>query len=126
MDRHCIRSVIAATAFAVGALAAAPSAVAAPFDGPWSVTVITRSGPCDPSYRYGIMVSGGRVGYMGGGSVSVSGRVTPKGAVSVTVASGGSRAHGTGRLSARGTGGGTWRGSGPSGACGGTWSASRG
>jgi len=126
MDRHCIRSAIAAAAFAVSAVAAAPSASAAPFDGPWSVTVVTRSGQCEGSYRYGVLISGGRVSYLGGGGVAVSGRVSPSGAVSVSVAASGNRAHGTGRLSARGTGGGTWRGSGPSGACAGSWSASRG
>jgi hypothetical protein len=126
MDCHCIRSAIAATAFAVGAVFAAPAAYAAPFDGPWSVTVVTRSGTCEGSYRYGVLVSGGRVSYLGGGGVAVSGRVTSSGAVSVSVAASGNRAHGTGRLSARGTGGGTWRGSGPSGACAGVWSASRG
>jgi len=85
MDRHCLRSAIAAAAFAVSAVLVAPVASAAPFDGPWSVTVITRSGPCDSSYRYGVMISGGRVGYLGGGGVAVSGRVSPSGAVSVSV-----------------------------------------
>ena len=125
MNRHCLRAAIAATAFGLSALAAAPS-YAAPFDGPWSVSVFTRSGACDPSYRYGIIVSGGRVGYAGGGGVAVSGRVTPKGAVSVSVASGDRRAHGTGRLSARGSGGGTWSGTGSTGRCSGVWSAARG
>ena len=125
MDRHCLRSAIAAAAFAVSAVSVATVASAAPFDGPWSVTVVTRSGPCDQSYRYGIMVSGGRVGYLGGGGVAISGRVSPSGAVSVSVAAAGNRAHGSGRLRGN-SGGGSWRGSGPSGACAGTWSASRG
>jgi hypothetical protein len=125
MDRHCIRSVMAATALAAGVVFAAPVASAASFDGPWSVTVITRSGQCEGSYRYGVLISGGRVSYLGGGGVAVSGRVSPSGAVSVSVAASGNRAHGTGRLRGN-SGGGSWRGSGPSGACAGVWSASRG
>src|SRR5215470_20063155 len=98
MISHSIRAVTLATLFTVTMFAAGTSALAAPFDGPWSVTVVTRSGPCDQSYRYGIMVSGGRVGYLGGGGVAISGRVSPSGAVSVSVAAAGNRAHGSGRL----------------------------
>ena len=60
------------TAFAVGA---ASTAQAAPFDGPWSVLIVTRSGPCDQSYRFGVQIANGVVYYSGGGPVSVSGRV---------------------------------------------------
>lgn len=86
---------------------------------------MTRRGPCDAAYRYGVMIRGGSVSYAGGGPVSVSGRVSPSGSVSVSVSSGGSYAVGSGRLRG-GSGGGSWRGQGPSGACSGVWSASRG
>ncbi|HEY6993714.1 MAG TPA: hypothetical protein VH397_08390, partial [Xanthobacteraceae bacterium] len=72
MVSHSIRAVTLATAFAVTTLAAAPSAHAASFDGPWSVLVITRSGACDQSYRYGVMIRGSTISYLGGGAVSVS------------------------------------------------------
>jgi hypothetical protein len=125
MIRHSIRSIAFATVFAAGVASAVPSAYAAPFDGSWSVIVVTRQGPCDPSYRYGITISNGVVHYAGGGAVSLTGRVAPSGAVSVRVSSGPQYAVGTGRLS-RSSGGGSWRGQGPSGACSGSWSASRG
>ncbi|HKA79845.1 MAG TPA: hypothetical protein VKD43_07405 [Xanthobacteraceae bacterium] len=125
MISQSIRAAIAATAFAATAVSALPSAQAASFDGPWSVVVVTKSGPCDQSYRYGVMIRGGFVSYLGGGAVSVSGRVNPAGHVSVNVSSGGQSALGSGRLS-NGRGGGTWRGQGPQGTCSGTWSASQG
>jgi len=125
MIRHSIHAATVATVFAVAAVSAPPSTYAASLDGPWSVEVITRSGPCDPSYRYGVMIRGSSVTYLGGGAVSVSGRVSPNGQVSVSVSSGGQSAHGSGRLSG-GRGGGTWRGQGTNGTCAGTWSAVQG
>ena len=125
MISHSIRAVIMAAVDAVSAVSAGPNAQAASFDGPWSVLVITRSGPCDQSYRYGLMIRGSSVSYLGGGAVSVSGRVTPSGHVQVSVSTGGQSAYGTGRLS-KGRGGGTWQGQGLGGACEGVWSASQG
>jgi hypothetical protein len=125
MISHCIRAVTLATAFAVIACVSTQSANAASFDGPWSVVVITKSGPCDQSYRYGVMIRAGTVSYLGGGAVSVSGRVLPNGRVNVSVSAAGQSANGSGRLSG-GRGGGTWRGQGPQGSCSGVWSASQG
>jgi hypothetical protein len=56
-----LRGFAAATALAALAISMAPPAYAAPFDGPWSLLVVTRSGPCDPSYRYGVYISNGIV-----------------------------------------------------------------
>jgi hypothetical protein len=125
MISQSIRAVLAATAFAVTAVSATPLAQAASFDGPWSVLVTTTRGPCDQSYRYGVMIRGGSVSYLGGAAVSVSGRVNSSGQVSVNVSGGGQSAHGSGRLS-NGRGGGTWRGQGAQGSCSGIWSASQG
>jgi hypothetical protein len=125
MISHCIRAVTLATAFAVIAFVSTQSANAASFDGPWSVVVITKSGPCDQSYRYGVMIRAGTVSYLGGGAVSVSGRVLPNGSANVSVSAAGQSANGSGRLSG-GRGGGTWRGQGPQGSCSGVWSASQG
>ena len=120
-----IRAATLATAVAVIAFFPAPSADAASFDGPWSVLVITKSGGCDQSYRYGLMIRGSSVSYLGGAAVSVSGRVSPNGHVNVNVSAGGQSAAGVGRLSG-GRGSGTWRGQGPSGGCSGVWSATQG
>src|SRR5215472_10618242 len=125
MISHSIRAVTLATLFAVTMFAAGTSAFAASFDGPWSVTVVTRSGPCDPSYRYGVTISRGVVYYAGGGPVSLTGRVTPSGAVTVRVSSGPQYAVGSGHLS-RSSGRGSWRGQGAGGSCSGVWSATRG
>jgi hypothetical protein len=125
MISHSIRAVLVATAVATSTVSAGLSAHAASFDGPWSVLVITKSGPCDQSYRYGLMIRGSSVSYLGGGAVSVSGRVTRSGHVQVSVSAGGQSAYGTGRLS-NGRGGGTWQGQGLGGTCVGVWSASQG
>jgi hypothetical protein len=126
MISHSIRAFCSATAFiALFAVDATAPALAAPFDGQWSVLIITRSGPCDQSYRFGAQIANGVVYYSGGGPVSLSGRVNASGHVSVRVSSGPQYAVGSGRLS-RNSGGGTWRGQGPTGACAGVWSASRG
>jgi hypothetical protein len=125
MISHSIRAAMLATGFAVAMCSAGPSAHAASFDGPWSVLVVTRSGPCDQAYRYGVTIVGGVVYYAGGGPVTLTGRVLPSGNVTVRVSSGPQYAIGSGRLS-RSTGRGSWRGQGPTGACSGVWSATRG
>jgi len=125
MLSNSIRAATVATVLAVAAGSAPLPAHAASFDGPWSVVVVTRSGTCDPTYRYGLMIQGGRVTYLGGGSVSVSGSVSPSGAVRVSVSSGNQSASGSGQLS-NGRGSGTWSGRSASGNCSGTWSASQG
>ena len=53
------------------------------FDGRWSVVIITDAGTCDRTYRYGVVVSGGRIHYEGDSGVLVSGGVDRNGRVSV-------------------------------------------
>ncbi len=126
MISHSIRAAMLATVFAVAMSCAGPSAHAASFDGPWSVLAVTRSGACDQAYRYGVTIVGGVVYYAGGGPVSLTGRVSPSGNVTVRVSSGPQyQLNGSGRLS-RSTGSGSWRGQGPNGSCAGVWSATRG
>jgi hypothetical protein len=93
------------------------------FDGDWSVLISTGTGACAPSYRFGVQISEGAIIYQSAG-VSLQGRVTPKGAVRVTVQSDGQSAAGQGRMSMM-RGGGVWRGQGTSGTCSGTWVAER-
>jgi hypothetical protein len=78
------------------------------YDGDWSVLIITQSGSCDASYRYGVTISDGNVTYQGGAPITLQGRVTPKGAVRVIVQSGNQWADGSGRLKGN-QGGGVWR-----------------
>jgi hypothetical protein len=90
------------------------------FDGVWSVAIVTRSGACEPSYRFGVQIINGRVVYEG----ETTGRVAPNGSLQVAIAQGDQRANGQGRLS-RDHGSGVWRGVGSAGDCAGTWVAER-
>jgi hypothetical protein len=94
------------------------------FDGDWSVLIQTRSGNCEPTFRYGVQIQNGRILNGGADQVAVDGQVTPSGLVRVSVSAGNQEAQGAGRLS-RASGGGTWRGQGAVGSCAGTWVAER-
>jgi len=99
------------------------AAAATPFDGRWSVVIVTDRGTCDRAYRYGIEIQNGRVSYAGENSFDIRGQVAHNGYVHVRVSRGSSYADGHGRLS-REDGSGTWRGVGSS-VCSGTWTAER-
>jgi len=90
------------------------------FDGSWSVAINTRSGACDPSYRFGVQIINNRVVYEG----RAAGQVSSGGGVSVAIAQGDQQANGSGRLSGT-RGSGVWRGYGSRGSCAGTWVAQR-
>jgi hypothetical protein len=94
------------------------------FDGRWSVVIITDAGTCDRSYRYGLVVSHGRISYAGDSSVIISGGVDPRGRLSVSLRYGQSAAQGSGRLS-RTDGGGRWQGASSGSRCSGRWLAER-
>src|SRR3977135_4004746 len=94
------------------------------YDGDWSVLIVTNSGACGSAYRYGVQIADGKGIYRGGGKGTKQGRVTQKGAVTVTVRSGGQRASGSGRLT-KVRGGGVWKGQGMGSTCVGTWVADR-
>ena len=116
-------SALAALAILASAVpAVAPAAAKSGFDGTWSVLIVTEKGTCDRAYRYPIKIDNGSVGYAGDGSFTVSGKVQPTGAVTVTVARGNQSANGAGRLSPTG-GTGSWIAG--SGECSGTWTAER-
>ena len=114
---------LAILAFSTLPASPAPMSAGKPsFDGAWSVLIMTEKGTCDRAYRYPVKIENGAVGYAGSASFTVSGKVDPKGAVTVTVARGSQSATGTGRMS--GTDGtGTWTAA--SGDCSGTWTAER-
>ena len=94
------------------------------FDGHWSVVIITDAGTCDRSYRYGLVVSHGRIYYEGDSSVIISGGVDPRGHLSVSLRYGQSAAQGRGRLS-RSDGEGRWQGASSGARCSGRWLAER-
>jgi hypothetical protein len=95
-------------------------ATPAAFDGSWSVAINTRSGACEPNYRFGVQIINGNVVHEG----RAAGRVSANGSVQVSISSGDQQASGQGRLS-RNYGTGVWRGYGSAGICAGTWQAGR-
>jgi|HubBroStandDraft_6_1064221.scaffolds.fasta_scaffold162764_2 hypothetical protein len=115
-----IRALTAATVLAALPIAFASTVSATSFDGSWNVQVNTTNGSCGQSYTYSVTINRGVVSDGG----SLTGRVAENGSLSVTVSDGSQSAHGSGRL-VRNSGAGTWRGSGPSGSCAGSWNAQR-
>jgi len=112
---------------AIGALVAvsaltAPSANASSprYDGMWSVSIVTQKGDCDRGYRYPIRIANGTVVNGGSDPFTISGKVGPSGAITVTVSSGSKSATGSGHLAGN-SGEGSWHG----GACSGVWTAER-
>src|ERR1700752_4967953 len=80
--RPLLRTCLRASALALAGLTVADPAFArSPYDGAWSVVVMTRGGACQSGMRYGVQIVNGQV--VGGeGGASVQGRVGPSGAVS--------------------------------------------
>jgi hypothetical protein len=119
-----LRFFLQASALAAGCMTiVAPAVARSAYDGDWSVVIATRGGACPPSVRYGVQIINGTV-VNTSGQAQVQGRVSPNGAVRVTVQAGGQWASGSGRLSST-RGGGVWRGQGNAGFCQGTWVAER-
>ena len=107
--------IAASASLAVSAHAAGPR-----YDGVWSVSIVTEKGDCDRGYRYPIRISNGMLANNGSDPFTISGRVAPSGAITVTVSHGDKSATGAGRLAGN-SGEGYWKG----GACSGTWTAER-
>jgi hypothetical protein len=119
--RNRLRGGVIGMLVAGSATVAATSSFAVPsYDGLWSVSIVTEKGDCDRGYRYPIRISKGVLANAGDTAFSISGKVAPTGAITVTVSAGGKSASGAGRLSGD-MGGGNWSG----GACSGTWTAER-
>lgn len=122
LKNRIARGTVYALVAASATLAAtATSNAASPrYDGVWSVLIVTEKGDCDRGYRYPVRISNGTLINNGSNPFTISGRVQPSGAITVTVSSGDKSATGTGRLAGNG-GGGSWAG----GACSGSWTAER-
>ena len=120
-----ITHIVRACFLAVVCAAAVPNSASArtPYDGAWSVLIVTQRGVCDRAYRYGIDIIDGNLVY-NGGIVTLSGRVASSGIVRVSISGGGARANGSGRLT-RKNGQGSWIGRSGSDACSGYWEAER-
>ena len=100
------------SAFAV----AAPAMAQSPYDGLWQVTVVTKTGTCEPSSRYPLTVSDGKVS----GPANISGSVGREGLVRVSIQG----AFANGQLSGN-AGSGKWNGASGGVPCSGRWEAMR-
>lgn len=115
LDRICV---FCGPLLAAICLIGPATALAAPFDGQWTVTITTNAGDCQPSASYPVVVTDGRVSALGAGEVS--GKVNPNGVVRVSLQG----AHANGQLSGN-SGSGKWNGASAGVACSGRWEAAR-
>lgn len=92
------------------------------YDGPWHLTFMTQSGPCDAAYEFDVNIANGVITEPN--LVKFRGRVAPGGAVRASVTVQDKFASGSGRLSLS-RGGGTWSGRSGSARCSGSWTAQR-
>jgi hypothetical protein len=117
-----------ALAGAVAAVSAvSSSAMAANFNGSWTLVAQTTNGHCGHSY-FDITISRGQVHYPGGSLMGfpagLGGAVAASGQTRLKLVAGPRQAIGTGHLG-QAQGSGTWSGTGPSGTCSGVWTATR-
>jgi hypothetical protein len=117
------RSIAVAAMLAAISLVQTGPALAAGYDGLWTVLIITQAGSCDAAYSYPFQVTGGKIS--SAGSFDISGRVSGGGGVAVRIAAGSAVANGTGRLGGS-SGSGRWTAKMSDGTCSGRWQATRG
>lgn len=99
-----------------------PAFAAQPFDGKWSVEVVTEKGACDPAYRWDLAVRDGHVVTTPDMPAQASGSVSPAGVVAVTFSRGGDS------MTAKGTASGGWangKWASPTLSCAGRWRAEK-
>jgi type 1 fimbria pilin len=99
------------------ALASAPAIAQTPYDGLWSVTVVTKSGTCEPQTRSTLTITDGKVSAAG---ADVTGSIGREGVVKVSIGG----AYANGQLSGN-SGSGKWNGASAGIPCSGRWEASR-
>src|ERR1700744_4633409 len=98
-------------------LCAPPAAAQTPYDGLWNVTVVTKTGSCEPSSSSTLTVADGKVTAPG---TAISGSVGREGLVRVSIHG----AYANGQLSGN-AGSGKWNGASAGIPCSGRWEASR-
>src|SRR5664280_1075701 len=97
--------------------AAAPALAQTPYDGLWNVTVVTKTGSCEPQTRSTLTIMDGKVS---AGGADVSGSIGREGIVRVSIGG----AYANGQLSGN-AGSGKWNGASAGIPCSGHWEASR-
>jgi type 1 fimbria pilin len=115
MRNNRIPAIFLASAFT--ALAAAPAIAQTPYDGLWNVTIVTKTGSCEPSARSTLTVADGKISAAG---ADVSGSIGREGMVRVSI----NGAYANGHLNGN-AGSGKWNGASAGIPCSGHWEASR-
>ncbi|MGU3407916.1 heme utilization protein [Methylobacterium brachiatum] len=94
------------------------------YDGSWSITAVTKDGPCAASTSYQVQIKDSDAS-VPGDDIDIDGGVAASGAVQATIKQGANLVPITGSLSQIGSGSGTWHTSGGVVECSGSWSAKR-
>src|SRR6476660_3144 len=108
---------LASALASAAAVAAAPALAQTPYDGLWSVTVVTKNGSCEAQTHSTLTISDGKVSAPG---ANVSGSIGREGVVRVSIGG----AYANGQLSGN-SGSGKWNGASAGIPCSGRWEASR-
>ena len=106
-----------ASTLAAAAIAGAPAKAQTPYDGLWNVTVVTKSGSCEPQTSSTLTITDGKVSAAG---ADVTGSIGREGLVRVSIGG----AYANGQLSGN-SGSGKWNGASAGIPCSGRWEASR-
>src|SRR4051794_6743428 len=93
-------------------LVSAPAIAQTPYDGLWQVTIVTKTGSCEPSTRSTLTVADGKVS----GPADISGSIGREGLVRVSIKG----AYANGQLSGN-AGSGKWNGASAGVPCSGRW-----
>lgn len=96
---------------------AAPALAQQPYDGVWNVTIVTKSGSCEPTASSTLTVTEGKIS---GAGADVTGSIGREGLVRVSI----NGAYANGQLSGN-AGSGKWNGASAGIPCSGRWQASR-
>jgi hypothetical protein len=115
MRLNRIGSFLLVSAFA--ASASVPAFAQQPFDGVWNVTIVTKSGSCEPTASSTLTVTEGKISAAG---ADISGSIGREGLVRVSI----NGAYANGQLNGN-TGSGKWNGASAGIPCSGRWEASR-
>src|ERR1700676_3927042 len=117
MRHNRIPTMFLASALAAAGLAAAPAIAQTPYDGLWNVTIVTKTGSCEPSARSTLTAADGKRSAAG---ADVSGSIGREGMVRVSI----NGAYANGHLNDN-AGSGKWNGASAGIPCSGHWEASR-
>jgi hypothetical protein len=98
-------------------LVSTPAFAQQPYDGTWNVTIVTKSGSCEPTASSTLIVTEGKISASG---ANISGSIGHEGLVRVSI----NGAYANGQLSGN-AGSGKWNGASGGIPCSGRWEASR-